>query len=327
MDVSRNVSEDCIYWTSVISKLSPDAALGVGVLISVLSVPTLVVNSAVVVSFIASKQAFSSTPCFLMTCLCVNYAFFGSFGAAVVAPVVLHHHLRLGPSLGCTITVALTMLSPSIYYFLISLTVLMAIDRFLHMRTTIAGQSRLNKLFEMPQIYVLVVVCAAFSAALGPIALMFSVKAQAISSVFLAIITTGVLCLLAVLYTSGYRSINRFAKNNPVHSSSDGSYSRPLYLHNLYRSVLLLIITAIVSYIPLVIGQLASSLCTLANACMDGSQVLLSYTTGCFASIFACCLIDPFIIIRSNDTARAWLLQKLPCLSPATSQVESTAAN
>ena len=309
------MSQHCHYWISIWTSVSPSVTVSVGVLMVLLSVPALLLNLAVIISLTASKQTFTSTPSFLMACLCATDLLGGSFTYVIMAAWLLQQYHQPGLNGGCTLEYMLLFLLPTLYTFLLCITVLMATDRFLHMKTLTIRRPWIQKIFEKPNIYILVCFCILLSLANGSLFFIDSLnpESQAVLAFTTMAFATVVLWLITILYTCGYIVISRFSQRNPVHRTLDGSYLAPPYLRSLYKSVLCLIATFIVSHTPLVIDIMSSSICRMAKACSDKIHVLQVYINFCFLSLYTSFLLDAIIILHYNETARAWLKTKMPC--------------
>lgn len=311
----------CHHWSSIIYGLNPHLTLALGTGIVALSLPTLFLNSAVLISLVASHQT-STTPGLLMACLSATDLLGGSFAFVFFAGLMLRSYLREGLTHKCILENSVIVTFSMLYTFFLCLTVLLAVDRYLHMKARVIGQSRLEKMFKRPQIFVLLILCVAISVLNS--CFFLSGKEQAVVLLVTMFMTTTVLCVTTILYTRGYLAVRRITETNPVHQSASGKYSKPTYLRSLYKSVLFLILTSIFSHTPIVIGMVMHSACTLTQKCSSFMDAVHSYTTFSFTSLYCCFLLDGTIILYYNARARAWLRSNIRVLSLRSRTVDIT---
>ncbi len=121
----------------------------------ILSALTVSINSLLIASFLATKQSMKKTSNFLIVFLsivdCLNGAttmpLFGLYLAISVNNPIIAKLLLLAtmPLFICFGLISL------------NLTMLIACDRYIHMNPDLNRQSRLQKLFKKPNIYILIV--------------------------------------------------------------------------------------------------------------------------------------------------------------------------
>ena len=188
----------------------------------------------------------------------------------------------------------------------------MAIDRFLHMRPRVAGQSRIEKLLQLPHIYILLFPCVALSIAVGLCYVIDANKFFQVASNYITVTSAFVIIsLIVILNTLGYLKLDRFAENNPVHQDENGSYSRPTYLTNLYKTLLYLTAVCVLSHTPIALGHLAYAVRFTQGEDFEHMQTLHVYILTSYISMYVFFIIDACIILYYNESAKTWLKRKV----------------
>eukprot|EP00794_Sanderia_malayensis_P010732 gene10732-11881_t len=134
------------------------------------------------------------------------------------------------------------------------------------------------------------------------------------------VIITGAHLLSAVLaaglYIKAYIRIRKFVSENPVHrdreaGSNDPSTARqqPRYVRELFKTILLLIIALVASYLPFTVAAQIRSGYRLANRTPPGIMLYV-YDATVFI-LFTVHATNSMIVLYRNRLARDWLAAKL----------------
>ena len=270
---------------------------------------TLFLNLTLITSFIATKQATKNSANILIIGISVSDLISG----AVSMPLTANALLDVDANDICIKSKVLFIFSGNLHFSVV-LTVLLAMDRYLHMNPDIQNrqQSSLRKIFMKPNIYLLIVLAIICSIPLFVIAALYI---NVTLSLAISITFTSCLSLytftLACLYTRGYLRIRKSTENNPVYSQSAGSTNAPPeYVRRLYKTVLILVLMAFFRFVPLSVIYVTGLILSSGNFTLN--KTIFSYifeiadmllTSGCFTN----CLV----VLYYNGQAKNWILAKI----------------
>ena len=291
-----------------------------------MAVITVAINLLLLAAMVATKQAFSNTSNIFITCLCV----IDSLNGAVALPLFSMVRLKYNTLESCILPVVSQINGMFLAYLSLSIIILIAIDRYLHMRTSFNNRTSIfMKLFSGKMIILLLVGITAF-AALAAISYLIPSEAGNSGSITKLIVVSIVklVCIpgTAILYMRGYYRVRAFVRSNPVYNVSKfetqlspestkkikpkTKQATPAYLRNLQKTVLMLIISLVVTYIPFTIANTMHALFYFKNK--KSRAVLLFYDT---AALFFMCsfTLNSLIIFKMNGKARDWVFKIIQC--------------
>ena len=211
---------------------------------------TILLNLVLIASFIATRQATKSTANILIMVVSFSDLATGAISMPLLASVLLD----INGENFCIKSKALLLIGANSHFSAV-LTMLLAMDRYLHMNPDIQNhqQSRIQIIFKKPNIYFIIVIIFILLFSLFAIAAVknSSMLVLAIPATFNGLLSVYVI-IIACLYTRGYLRIRKFTDNNPVYNESLGStHTTPDYVRRLYKTVLTLIFLAFFQYVPL----------------------------------------------------------------------------
>ena len=298
----------CNYISIAVQSLPSSVHIAIAALLTTLIPTTIAMNSILIAALTATKQVAMNTMNFLLVCLSVSDILNGFLPMLFLAVWFYGHQ-----TINNCIFENLTLSSISLFYSISSmLTVLMAVDRYLHMNPDIERRSRLAKFFERPKIYYAVVVLLLPSI---PVFLLFALldsSAQIIAGILnLAYAAFDILLLsvISLLYIRGYLRIRRFTIESPVYTANNAASTKPQYVRSLFKTVLLLIIAQLVTYTPMAIASFALA-ATMFLKRSARVNALFLYTYISRVIMFANGVINSAIIFYHNKKARKWVQQK-----------------
>ena len=300
-----------------------------GIWYAVLAPITVIVNCLLLASMIGSKQALSNTSHILVSCSSIISIFSG----ATCMPLMAMMFLPCGMEGWFPVTLQLT---GSFLFFLSSFfMVLMAVDRYIHMKASFAARrSILKKLLSGKLILVPLSLCVVCSALVSVASIKFHTFGNIGTMVTLVIM--GVFHLIfipciAVLYIRGYFRIKEFVQHNPVYNepfrhgnlenSSSSSHAgakaqiRPAYVRNLQKTVLILIIALMITHTPV---ALAGVTFPIIYATGKQPMALTEITNVLSLFYYHHFIINGLVVFKMNHRAREWLVRKamsLKCCS------------
>ena len=268
----------------------------------------VILNVLLIAAFYATKQVFLNTSNFLIICV----SSFDLILGMIVIPLYLIVELFPSSINVCIWRKAAQILYGSIMSASGYFTILIAIDRYLHMNPNLENRSRFSKLFDRPYIYFLVTLVAFFAVSVSVAFAEFvylSPVSFAISYLCMMLLTAFGLLTVMSLYTKGYLRIQRFASNSPIYWESHASGVAPQYVRKLYKTVLLLVIFQMFIYIPTCIAETVFAVLGMTMSREDYSKVRV---WALFAGVLmlANSFINSLIVIFNNKDAKQWILSK-----------------
>ncbi len=196
---------------------------------------------------------------------------------------------------------------------LLGRTILFATDRYVHMNPGLR-RNRCTKLFEKPRIHVIICAMSLFSAALS---LAFYFTAQKDKGIlvyffiFYPILMVATIALYLEVYTHGYLRIRRFLAGNPIHVNR-GEFDEnenSEYLKELFKTVLLLLISMLVSWVPALVLDILLSILPFVKAAYLKSNSFCVFTKATILFVYTNSFINAVIIFYRNKKSRKWLLK------------------
>ena len=303
----------CNYVSITVQSLPPSLNNAMAVWITILIPITILINSLLVKAFIATKQVWLNTTNFLIVCLSTSDILSALIPMVLAAVWFYDPHAEYG----CIFENSLLSSSACLYSCSSTLTVLIAVDRYLHMNPDIEKRSKLLKLFDRPKIYGVVAVLLLPSI---PGSLLTFVVSGSEETVFgyvhisMAVFEILVMSIVSILYIRAYMRIRHFTDDSPVYSSKT-STTRPQYVRNLFKSVLLLIVFQLATTGPATIANFATAV-VLHLKMSKGRQALFIYTYFSFAISFVTGVANCCIIFYHNEKAKKWVFQRISCHKP-----------
>ena len=274
----------------------------------------IALNLTLIISFIATKQVTKNTANIFIFVLSLSNMITGTVSLPLNASIFL----ELKGS-GVCLKLAAVYLSNSFEHFSVVLTVLVAIDRYIHMNPRIESRpSRAQVLLQKPNVYYQIlfvfITCTlllAFKAFYpdGKVAGNISILSLTLLSAHIIII--------AFLYTRGYLRIRKFTYSNPIYNNQSVRSTRvtPDYIRRLYKTVLALILLAMFQYVPYCLICILAGLLTAINRFSINSTYAYFIEVSAllmFAGYFTNCLA----VLHWNKQAKHWILKKLRIMSP-----------
>ena len=309
--------EGCGYLLDFYQNTFPIVLTIMGVCNAILSPITVCLNALLMASFVATKQVNLNTTNFLIMLLCLSDFINGAVPMPLLASILLSNH-------GMTTCIRFAIFRLTFFFFSFisaTITVLIAIDRYLNMNPHLERHSWLYKAFQKPYIYYLFAFVAtgmlSFSLANIIIGRENSVIFGLLITANFILITSGI-CIVAALYIKGYIRIRNFTEASPIYRERNGSVTRPHYVRNLYRSVLVLVLAMILIYVPLCIATIA----LMIDVFMGSEKInRVTYSIHVSATLLFClnCAINVLVIFWFNNVAKQWVQSKIrTCFSKRT---------
>ncbi len=270
---------------------------------------TVAANTLLIVSLYATKQSFRIPSNFLILCLSVSDGLIG----AILMPLVGFHNIFIDSQTFCaTRTTSYTLRSffagTSLY-----MTILLAVDRYLHMNPNYQhSPPRLAKFFKPPRVYFLALTFWIVAAAIS-IAFYFSTLTKRESffyfATFITALATTAMTVFIVMYARGYLRLRSIVAENPVYTRREESNSneRPEYVTRLFKTVLLLLIAIFVSWFPNLILKILITINYSREEPVISSPTFTAYTEACFVLYYSNCFVNAFILLHRNKKSREWL--------------------
>ncbi len=284
----------------------------VGVIYIIYSLVIVIVNTLLIVSLIATKQSLKNSTNFLILCLSINDLAIGLISSPLNSLANLQHDLQKRAVLG-TISMAL---QPVIGGCSVAMTLLLAIDRYLQMDPNFyRSPPRLAKFFKRPRIFI-VVFGSWLAVVIESVAFYFVMQLGGKTSMgfFLcyAVFVSVMLILFMVMYARCYLRIRRFVADNPIYANRDETHSNetPEYLHELFKTVLLVLMTTCISWLPLLVEYYIVTISYLfAKQCLQ-SKAMAIYNAAALFLFYANSAANALIVIWRNTKSRKWIVKR-----------------
>ncbi len=292
----------------------------IGVISLVYAPVIIILNALLITSFVATKQALTNASNILIVCLSLSDALIG----AILMPLlgiknILHISLR-----SCSFD--LIAVGLQFYFCAVSLqmTTLLAFDRYLHMKPDYhRNPSRFSKLFKKPTIYIticLVYVLTGLVMAILFFTILSSTDPDALfyfDASFTAILFLS-LAFLVVIYIRGYLRIRGFVVRNPIHANREDS--NPEYLKQLFKTVLILLVSMLVAWTPIFAFNLILIITYLGVYINPDAIFLFAYTSTMLFNLNAA--MNALIVLYRNKKSREWLARRFSFCRKQRNEVE-----
>ena len=268
--------------------------------------PLIVISNLVLITaFIVTKQATKNTSNLLIMCV----SFSDLVNGAVIMPMFAYIYFNPDTDNTCTIAKVLIVLGGTLVNFSAILTVLLAIDRYLHMNPDIQNKSsKITKVLKISNIGYLVTILFSLILAgflIGTILGASHPKILLIVNIISFLATTLYILLVTWLYIKGYKRIQGFTDTNPVYQ---GSGEQPKYVRNLYKTVLILVLLVSATFIPNAIAQ--GTLTTLILIDVDYNKTIVTYFLQFSGTIiYINNFTSSLVVFYLNKQAKTWILK------------------
>ena len=292
-----------------------------------LAVTTTSANLALLSAMAGTKQIFSNTSNVLITSMSIVNFLIGF----VSLPLLAYGRLNNHSFNDCPLQSATQFISIFLTYCSSEIVIIISIDRFLHMRTSLARRSFMLKLFNGRCILLPLLLANLFSLSCALSYMMLRKLGR--TGIVITVSITTCLAFIAVpgistLYMRGYCKVRSFVRKNPVYtdaschsahpvgakrneSISSSKTATPTYLRRLQKTVFVLVTVLIVTYVPYSITAAAHAL-HIATASEEAIGFLIWYdlTILLFLSNFT---LNSLVVFKMNRRAYSWLLRRVRC--------------
>ena len=273
------------------------------VMLGILSFSSAILNSSLIAAFFATKQAAINSSNILIVSISI-----ADFLASIIGmPFYLHSLYKpLLKGLAITITVAFYPVSETF-------TMLLAMDRYMHMNPNMNKESKLRKIFTKPYLYV-VLFLGFTQPSCGAVIIyhwpwprsLFSIGLQCLVGNSFNIFA---ITFIAGMYVKGYARVRRFADDNPVYRNENGTANRPEYVSKLFKSVLILTVAMFFAYLPVTVLNIALGIIMIQGE--PPPVQLTMWMDIAYVCIFANCSLNCMVVFHHNDVARQWIKGKI----------------
>lgn len=307
---------DCKTYLNEVDDLSQITNNFVAVVYIFMSVITIIVNLLLIAAMIWTKQASLNTSNILIMFMSSADVLNGALSFPLLAAVRLQHFKS------CSLKIASEITTTFLGYLSSMAIVLLAFDRYLHIRTTVPlRESFLRKLFKRKRLVIPILAITVFSMSMSLLFWQFSKTGYtgkvSIGCAVIALKVTSI-CTIAIFYVKGYRKVRRFVRTNPIYNSgienaglntrSESTKKEPVYLRSLQKTVALLVIALMATYIPQFATQSARVILILMG---KQYEELLIVTEIFNALLLFNSTFNSLIIFKMNKKARSWVYRQM----------------
>ena len=270
---------------------------------AILSPVIFSLNLLLIVAFFKTKQAMSNSSNFLIMCILASDLLNG----AIAVPLVSYFNFTSEPP-GCNMPPEYEAMLSFFGSTTFLLTIVLAADRYIHMNPSIERPTKCARIFKRPYLYVIVTL----------------VVVSSLTYQFICVIVAGRFCLAAIKkfvdtvmlmicllyfifsYIHGYLRIRKFVDNSPVYQNETNRANRPQYVLRLHRHIMVLIISLIVGYVPLLVHKFVVGVYTFSKT-ECGSSLVCIFNDVIIPVLFVSRLASPFIVLCYNKDMRTWV--------------------
>ena len=140
----------------------------------------------------------------------------------------------------------------------------------------------------------------------------FYAKPKEDINLLILIFNITLLTSLVVLYFKGYLRIRNYTAENPVYAnqSTTSSSSGPRYLQHLYKTVMILIVTSVITYIPFCLASIVLAVLQF----VDKSKLtpgLYQFYIATNLLLFSASITNTIVIFFRNKKAEEWIIGKI----------------
>ena len=272
----------------------------------VFSCLTVLLNSILLISFVATKQVTQNTSNILIFFISLSDLATGLIFMPIKANILLDT-----PSVDICVKLTILVIGNGLIIFSSGLAILIAIDRYLHMNPDLHNrQSLARKMFKRPYIFFVISFVFVISETLSLISLLDNVKSVIwnVGISFNGLFLFAIFILITVaLYTRGYLRIRRVADNNPVYRESGET---PEYVRSLYKTVLVLVLLVCIHSVPYFGLRLALVILFISKKPYNG--LILKYAYEVSILLFnAGCFTNAMAVLYFNKKAKYWIRSKM----------------
>ena len=142
----------------------------------------------------------------------------------------------------------------------------------------------------------------------------FYAKPKEDINLLILIFNITLLTSLVGLYFKGYLRIRNYTAENPVYAnqSTTSSSSGPRYLQHLYKTVMILIVTSVITYIPLCLASIVLAVLQFVDKGKLTHGFFEFYITTILL-LFSKCITNTMVIFLRNKKAKEWIIGKICC--------------
>eukprot|EP00112_Aurelia_sp_Birch-Aquarium-sp1_P009737 Seg2116.5 transcript_id=Seg2116.5/GoldUCD/mRNA.D3Y31 product="hypothetical protein" protein_id=Seg2116.5/GoldUCD/D3Y31 len=192
-------------------------------------------------------------------------------------------------------------------------TVLLAMDRYMHMNPNMNKESKLRKIFTKPYLY-FVLFLGFTQPPCGAVIIYYMYVPENVFSMGILYLYGNLFNIFAItfiagMYGKGYTRVRRFADDNPVYRNENGTTNRPEYVRKLFKSVLILTVAMFFTYLPVTIGNTVLGVFMIQGKFLPAQLIL--YIDFSYAFVFANCTMNCIVVFHHNDVARQWIKGKV----------------
>ena len=294
---TKHLKEYHFYYYSKEYSLVPKIIV---VLAALLAVSAVILNSSLIAAFLATKQTTKNTSNIIISSISISDLLSGIIGM----PLFAYFSIVSRFNVIAAVTAIAFYLTSEVF------TVLLAVDRYIHMNPNLNRESKIQRILSKPYIFFVLIICVAYSS--GAALLTFYWPSPEYVSHFALggnISNVVAMSLVAGLYLRGYYRIRHFTEDNPVYRNEDGTTNQPQYVRKLFKTVLLLTVAMFCTYSPVTIGNIAYFVYFAQKKPVP--ETVSKFVTFAFVLAFANSSINSLIVLNHNDIAREWVKKNL----------------
>ena len=270
--------------------------------------PVIVIsNVLLIVAMVATKQATQNTSNLLIMCLSVSDLISGVISLPLLAYILLSTDNKIG----CTLPNALAIMGGCFGNFSPIVTVLMAVDRYLHMNPNIQHKpSALKTIFKLPNTIYLVAIVLISTLSFSSIVVLIATNDQIMAALHLSSVCGTTIYFLSItcLYVKGYKRISSFADNNIVYSDT---VDQPQYVKSLYKTVFVFVILICVTYLPYSLTNGVTAMLIILKVSYAENTALIYFAGITQLIVYSSGFTNCLVVFHYNKKVKRWIFRKV----------------
>ena len=273
----------------------------------------IIANVPLMMSSIATKQSLKNTPNLLIFCMNASDSVIG----AILLPVLGFEHIWYDDARTCTLRQVSLAINFAFGGNSIGMTILLAIDRYIHTNPDFhRSPSRFAKCFERPRIYYVIFSTSLFfvSQSVAAVCVMqykriYGFYFMGFNAFFTMVATT----VFVAIYMRGYLRIRRSVAENPIYADRGESNSQesPEYLRQLFKTVLLLLITMLATWLPVTVYTILLTIAVFGRLEFVKSDAFYVFSKTTLLFFYLNPILNALIILYRNKKSKEWVMAKL----------------
>ena len=263
----------------------------------------VILNTVLIIAFIATKEAVKNTSNLLIICIC----FIDLLNGAAIMPLFVYILNNIDRKDICMAIKVMFVAGGTLRNSSGILTTLLAIDRFLHMNPNIQNRpSLLRRVFKSSNIGYIITMVVIVSMTVSSLSTILPTSQSGMMVILGPVVVFSMATYVSIvtgLYIKGYKRIRTFTDENPVYHETG---EQPNYIKSLYKTVLVLVVLVSVSYLPYCLAQGIGYIFVITKETLT-SAVPTYFIEISSLILYSSYFTNCFVVLYFNKKAGSWV--------------------